>query len=162
LPYENQPQPLNFCLGAWAPNNGYHITTLLHEAMHALGFHHEQSRADRDDYVEIHPSLKGNAQYVKLPAENWTDTGSPYDFDSIMHYPSKPVESSLLQYLFSSAEYDISVPGSNYKTPITANPVYPFSEEDIKQINYAYCSGEKTLSKKSVKILMIILIFFSL
>ena len=32
--------------------------------------------------------------------------------------------------------------GSNYKTPITVNQVYPFSEEDIKQINYAYCSGK--------------------
>jgi len=126
---------------------------VLHEAMHALGFDHEQSRADRDDYVEIHPSLNENAQYVKLPAEIWKDTSSPYDFDSIMHYFSKPVRSG-------SDEYTISVPGSNYKTPITANRVFPFSEEDIKQINYAYCSGEKTLSKIFVKILMIIMIFF--
>ena len=123
--------------------------------MHALGFKHEQSRPDRDDYVEIHPSLTQNSDYMKLPAESWTDTGSPYDFDSIMHYPSKPFRPG-------SDEYTISVPGSNYKLPITANQVYHFSEEDIKQINYAYCSGEKTLSKKSAKILMIILIFFSL
>jgi hypothetical protein len=128
---------------------------LLHEAMHALGFHHEQSRADRDDYVEIHPSLTQNDNFVKIPAEMWTKTRSPYDFDSIMQYPSLPVRPG-------SDEYDISVPGSNYKTPITANPVYHFSEEDIKQINYAYCSGEKTLSKKSVKILMIILTLFCL
>ena len=118
------------CPGAWTLG---HNTAMQHEAMHALGFDHEQNRPDRDDYVEVHPNFTADGNYAKLTPENWVKTTSPYDFDSIMHYYS---------FLVGSDEFSISVPGSNYKTPITANKVYPFSKEDIKQINYAYCSGK--------------------
>jgi hypothetical protein len=146
---DEQPQRLNMCPGAWMESNH---TTMQHEAMHALGFKHEQSRPDRDDYVEIHPSVMGDTDYAKLLGANWVNTSSPYEFDSVMQYPSIPV---------GSDEYKISVPGSNYKTPITANRFYPFSEQDIKQINYAYCPENKSLLEKSLKILTVILTFFS-
>jgi hypothetical protein len=146
-----QPQRLNIGPLDWTTNNN---TTMQHEAMHALGFKHEQSRPDRDDYVEVHPSVTGDINYAKLWNANWVNTSSPYDYNSIMQYPSIPIS-------VGSDEYRISVPGSNYKTPITANHIYPFSEQDIKQINHAYCPENKSLLEKSLKILTVILTFFS-
>ena len=61
---------------------------LLHELGHALGFWHEQTRIDRDNYLTIlWDNIKPAAvrQFQKYTHE--TDSlGVAYDFDSIMHY----------------------------------------------------------------------------
>ncbi|OWA52623.1 putative Acidic mammalian chitinase [Hypsibius exemplaris] len=58
-----------------------------HELMHALGFYHEQARADRDDFVEINfdniPKTE-KSQFQKY--DNSLAFGEPYDFGSILHY----------------------------------------------------------------------------
>ena len=65
---------------------------ILHELMHALGFIHEQSRADRDQYLEV---LWGNiaedkkSQFAMVPhALTSSYRGAAFDFDynSIMMY----------------------------------------------------------------------------
>lgn len=59
---------------------------MIHELMHALGFFHEQSAVDRDQFVTI---LESNIQPDKLinfaiqPNANVT---SGYDYQSVMHY----------------------------------------------------------------------------
>jgi astacin (peptidase family M12A) len=62
---------------------------IAHELMHAAGFYHEQSRGDRDNYIdivwdEIAPEMRSN--FDKRDARG-QDIG-PYDYGSIMHYPS--------------------------------------------------------------------------
>jgi len=60
---------------------------ICHEIYHSLGFHHTQSRNDRDTYVTIHeenicdPTTAFNFWTVPF-----TEPYGPYDFDSFMHY----------------------------------------------------------------------------
>ncbi|CAF5125828.1 unnamed protein product, partial [Rotaria sp. Silwood1] len=63
--------------------------TIMHELIHTLGFRHEQSRPDRDDYVRviwenIIPGKENN--FRKYNTSEVDTVNTPYDFDSIMHY----------------------------------------------------------------------------
>ena len=62
---------------------------VLHELGHAIGFYHEQSRVDRDNYLlvkwdNIRPANSFNFNRASTSA--YSDYGVPYDYNSIMHY----------------------------------------------------------------------------
>lgn len=62
----------------------------VHEIGHVLGLWHEQSRADRDLFVEVlWCNIEEEYRYNFLiePASTAVDIGN-YDFNSIMHYPA--------------------------------------------------------------------------
>ncbi|VDM49770.1 unnamed protein product [Toxocara canis] len=68
-----------------------HKGTIIHEFMHAVGFFHEQARADRDNYItilheNILPGLED--QFYKRPLTEIDHLGTLYDYSSVMHYPS--------------------------------------------------------------------------
>uniref|UniRef100_A0A3P9LLX5 Metalloendopeptidase n=1 Tax=Oryzias latipes TaxID=8090 RepID=A0A3P9LLX5_ORYLA len=66
-----------------------YVYIVEHEILHALGFYHEQSRYDRDDYVTIvwDNILKGREyNFNKVPSDVSTTHGTPYDYWSVMHY----------------------------------------------------------------------------
>ncbi|XP_031549766.1 uncharacterized protein LOC116287250 [Actinia tenebrosa] len=66
--------------------------TALHEIMHALGFWHEQSRPDRNQYVEVlwENIIEDETYNFNKYSHGDIDTLKiPYDFDSIMHYGGK-------------------------------------------------------------------------
>ncbi|CAK9827888.1 Zinc metalloproteinase nas-14 [Anthophora retusa] len=63
--------------------------TIAHELLHALGFYHQQSAADRDDWVTINweniqPGKEHN--FNKYDRNTVTDFGYSYDYSSVMHY----------------------------------------------------------------------------
>ncbi|KAI3377317.1 hypothetical protein L3Q82_008519 [Scortum barcoo] len=70
-------------------NGCLYRSTVQHEVLHALGFHHEQVRSDRDKYVSIltgniQPGMEGNFEKVKT-----NNLETTYDFNSVMHYSNK-------------------------------------------------------------------------
>lgn len=64
---------------------------VIHELLHALGYIHMHNRPNRDKYIRIiwnniDPKFKD--QFYKVnPQFNYF--GTPYDFESIMHYSAK-------------------------------------------------------------------------
>ncbi|OXA49215.1 zinc metalloproteinase nas-4 [Folsomia candida] len=63
---------------------------IMHENIHAMGFNHEQTRPDRDNFITIYPDQieDGNAQYQYKVYSGSLTFGVPYDTQSIMHYGS--------------------------------------------------------------------------
>ncbi|XP_058038261.1 meprin A subunit alpha-like [Ahaetulla prasina] len=111
-----------------------------HEVLHALGFYHEQSRTDRDDYVKIwwNEIIDGQAyNFEKYNDSFITDLNTPYDYESVMHYGP---------YSFSKNN---SVPSITTKIPEFNNVIgqsKDMSKIDVKRLNRMYhCASSLTL-----------------
>lgn len=62
-----------------------------HELLHVVGLLHEQARPDRDEHVVIHWENIDKTYYqdfAKGRTRDVTTFDLPYDYKSIMHYPS--------------------------------------------------------------------------
>ncbi|XP_051781597.1 meprin A subunit alpha-like [Erpetoichthys calabaricus] len=113
--------------------------TIEHELLHALGFYHEQSRTDRDDYIKIWwdqvlPGMEHN--FVKYNDQFITDQNTPYDYESIMHYGP---------YTFNKHP---NIPSITAKIPELTSAIgqyLDFSRLDLKRLNKMYnCSSSLT------------------
>lgn len=62
------------------------LGTPYHELMHILGFDHEHSRHDRDDYIIINEDNIDKDRLNNFEKINGTNYGVEYDFGSVMHY----------------------------------------------------------------------------
>ncbi|XP_064364396.1 meprin A subunit alpha [Dromaius novaehollandiae] len=117
-----------------------HKAVVEHEVLHALGFYHEQSRMDRDDYVtvwwdEILTGMEHN--FLKYDDSYITDLNTPYDYESVMHYGP-----------FSFNKND-SIPTITAKIPAFDNIIgqrLDFSAIDLERLNRMYnCTSTHTL-----------------
>uniref|UniRef100_UPI003AB040EC zinc metalloproteinase nas-4 n=1 Tax=Centroberyx gerrardi TaxID=166262 RepID=UPI003AB040EC len=64
------------------------VGNICHEILHALGFHHEHTRTDREKYITInlHNIMEGKKS--NFNEQNGNTFSLPYDITSIMHYGS--------------------------------------------------------------------------
>jgi len=64
------------------------VGRILHEMMHALGFYHEHTRPDRDQYIQIKEEnvKKGKLKNFSMKTFDTTTVDFDYDYASIMHY----------------------------------------------------------------------------
>lgn len=107
---------------------------IVHELGHAIGFQHEQTRPDRDNYVyiirqNIPPNMYYNFQRYSTNSVN--DKQVPYDYTSVMHYGA---------YAFSfNGQRTIQTKNSRYQNIIGKAPGLSF--RDIKLANLIYNCG---------------------
>eukprot|EP00111_Clytia_hemisphaerica_P017902 TCONS_00052969-protein len=106
--------------------------TIIHEFLHAIGFYHEQSRPDRDQYVDIiTKNIVGGREHNFKIASRINSLGVEYDRVSVMHY-SKGA--------FSNGNGNTIEWKANPKLSLGGNKL---SEKDIMQINLKYCGDVK-------------------
>lgn len=115
---------------------GSSIPSIKHEIIHAIGFYHEQSRTDRDEYIKINlrnvkkSSRHNFKKYIQRRGHSGIDIG-PYDYNSIMHYSS---------YAFAKRKkkktIEVRMPPASQNTTIGQRK--KLSSGDIKSINLVY------------------------
>jgi len=110
---------------------------IMHELMHALGFWHEQSRSDRDDYLEVFwENIKKGQEhnFNRYKPKQMDSQGGAYDFSSIMHYGN---------YAFSKNNKPTML---SVKDPMLQfGQIEKLSDTDILQLNSIYdCKSDKS------------------
>ncbi|KAI6176287.1 Metalloendopeptidase [Aphelenchoides bicaudatus] len=105
---------------------------IMHEMMHAVGFFHEQSRPDRDSYVQIlwhniQPGMQN--QFDKYSSATVQTFDTTYDFASILHYDAVAFSRNGQPTILPRTQTKIGQRGG-------------FSSTDSYKINRLYeCSG---------------------
>ncbi|EDV93000.1 GH18521 [Drosophila grimshawi] len=120
--------------------------TVIHELMHAVGFLHEQSRMERDDFVIIMPQNIRPRNLRNFRRVNKTAAfGVKYDFDSVMHYSSRAFSLNGEQTMVARVE----------ENTVRMGQRFGFSDLDVEKINRMYnCSGYRvtTMGKNNLRI----------
>lgn len=119
------------------------LSTILHEMMHAIGFLHEHTREDRDNYIElkfenIKPGFED--QFQTYSVQNF---GYEYDLYSLMHYRLTEFSRNGLHTIESKSNPNDRLGNNEFFTKI-----------DLKQINSLYNCPSKYLKLEDYEIII--------
>ncbi|KAL3993504.1 polymeric immunoglobulin receptor [Sarotherodon galilaeus] len=117
----------------------YH-STVQHELLHALGFNHEQTRSDRDNYIRVYwENILDDMEYnfYKIDTLN---QGTPYDYNSVMQYE---------RYAFSKNNQPTMVPIPN--SNVMLGGATQMSKNDIDRLNRLYQCCKYTAPRTTCK-----------
>ncbi|XP_048143127.1 meprin A subunit beta [Corvus hawaiiensis] len=107
------------------------IGTIQHEFLHALGFWHEQSRSDRDDYVTIvWDRIQSGKEHNFNKYDDKTSDflNVPYDYNSVMHYSKTAFMNGTEPTILTNIPDFMDVIGQRMD----------FSEYDLQKLNRLY------------------------
>ncbi|KAJ7338784.1 hypothetical protein JRQ81_012686 [Phrynocephalus forsythii] len=107
------------------------LATIEHEFLHALGFWHEQSRSDRDDYVTIMRDRIQDGRehnFNKYDDKTSDFLNVPYDYTSVMHYSKTAFRNGTEPTILTNIPAFIDVIGQRMD----------FSEYDIQKLSRLY------------------------
>ncbi|KAF2350493.1 Peptidase M12A [Trinorchestia longiramus] len=128
---QNNGQPVNLAQGCLTS-----VGTPIHEIGHAMGFFHEQSRNDRDDFVLVALENVRSGMENNFMSQTTNNFQVPYDYYSVMHYGSD---------YFTKNNKDTLVAIQPYGQALMGQRDY-FSFMDIRLANLQYSCIEKYLS----------------
>uniref|UniRef100_H3DCL9 Metalloendopeptidase n=1 Tax=Tetraodon nigroviridis TaxID=99883 RepID=H3DCL9_TETNG len=114
------------------------LGTVEHEFLHALGLWHEQSRADRDDYVQIMwDQIEPGKEHNFRTRDDTVSSalGVPYDYSSVMHYSKTSFSRSSEPTIVTKIPHFLDVIGQRMG----------FSAGDLSKLNRLYkCTKSST------------------
>ncbi|XP_050956851.1 meprin A subunit beta isoform X1 [Labeo rohita] len=114
------------------------LGTVEHEFLHALGFWHEQSRFDRDDYVTIvwNQIKAGKEHNFNIHNDTVSSSfGLPYDYGSVMHYSKTAFSKNSEPTIVTKIPEFLDVIGQRLE----------FSDSDLLKLNRLYnCTTTST------------------
>ncbi|KAK0401951.1 hypothetical protein QR680_016063 [Steinernema hermaphroditum] len=121
-----------------------YVSVTTHEIAHALGFMHEQSRWDRDNYlwVDLNNVMSGKAHnYDKYAEKQNNNYGKQYDFSGIMHYEdnSFAINYSVPVMYARNSAYQMSMGGAHIP-----------AHGDIYEMNMLYSCYDKCANLRTV------------
>lgn len=116
---------------------------LIHEIGHSIGFFHEQSRPDRDEYVTVMSKniISGYDRNFLKFSTKWIDSRNiPYDYGSIMHYARA----------FFSRMPTLLPTLVTHKDHVHIGQRVALSKSDVLQANILYnCDGKVNLNDQN-------------